>query len=291
MSRHWLEPDGGLSPPVGEASTFMGFRVDPTGGRVAFSQVDSMLGTFDIWVHDVGRNLSTRFTFDSESEGWPIWSPDGHWLAYASDQDGHALLRKPLSGIGEPDTLLTGTQDMMPLDWSPDGSTICYATVDTTGNVDLLLVPADGSGTPRPFRATKFNEQEATFSPDGRWLAYTSTESGSYEVFVESVTPGRGRWRVSADSGSWPAWSPGGDRLYYLSLQGELMATEVEEAAGALRLGRTVSITDQTQIRTAFNTYDIDPATGRILLERPTTHVRHSNLALVTGWAGMLGGS
>jgi Tol biopolymer transport system component len=119
-------------------------------------------------------------------------------------------------------------------------------------------------------------------SPDSKWLAYGSSETGSYEIFIESVIPGEGRWRVSAESGLWPTWSPSGDRLYYLSLSGELLATEVEYATEGLRLGHTEVITNETQVSSYFNTYDLDPVTGRVFMERPTAQIQHSRLALVT---------
>jgi Tol biopolymer transport system component len=284
-SHHWLLPGGERSPPVGDVGQTLGFAVAPDGRSMAMALADTVLGTYDIWIHDFERRLSTRFTFDSETEAWPIWSPEGRWVAYGTNRLGrYAILRKSVTSGGAPDTVVVGRSSLIPMDWSPDGQSICYGSADSLGGWSLWSASVEGDQTPRRLRESRFDEIYGRYSPDGRWLAYGSSETGSYEIFVESVEPDGGRWRVSANSGGWPRWSPEGDRLYYITLGGQLMAAEVQGDGSALRLGRTETLAEDVPNSYLFNTFCVDPASGRLLVQRQASVAPKTDLTLVTGW-------
>ncbi len=281
----WIDPRTGAAERLGEPGFVQGFAAGPRGDVVALGLADEKQGTFDIWLQDVARGLRTRFTFDPESEMRPVWSPDGRWLAYRADGVAvSAILRQPASGGGAPDTLISSRDVIFPTDWSPDGRTLCYASIDTAGEYDLWLMSVEGDRSPHSHFVTRFNEAGGAFSPDGRWLAYMSDENGSIEVFVAAVAPGGGRWRVSSGTGMWPRWSPAGDRLFYITMEGVVMSTEVADDGAALRLGRTATVAESVRVTPGISTLDVDPSTGRLLVQRAADSRARTPLILVADW-------
>lgn len=173
------------------------------GKRAAVSLRTPQAGTHDIWLVDLARGLQTRFTFDPAEEFSPIWSPDGAHIVFNSGRKGHLdLYQKASSGAGTEEVLLADSLDKTPVSWSPDGRFILYvAAGGTTGN-DLWILPLAGDRKPFPFLQTSFNERQARFSPDGRWIAYDSNESGQNQVYVAPFPGPGGKWQVSASGGT-----------------------------------------------------------------------------------------
>ncbi len=142
----------------------------------------------DIWVRDLARGVMTRLTFDPAADGLPVWSPDGKQIAFSSDREGGVfqIYRKDASGAGQEERLTEGASPKLVLDWSKDGKYILYqATNPGTGN-DLMALPLEGDRKPIPVVSTKFNELTGAISPDGRWLAYASDDSGQFEIYVQA---------------------------------------------------------------------------------------------------------
>ncbi len=285
LSRHqWVSPDGVEGEVIGEPIYPMGVACSPQGDQVAIAIVDGRNGTFDIWIHDVARSLRTRFTFASETENRPVWSPDGRWLTYSSDQTGISkIYRKRISGAGQPELLVDRESDCLPASWSPDGTLLCFTENDQNGDAGIWLLDTAGDRELRVFRDTEFGEWGGTFSPDGRWLVYTCDETGGFEVFVESLDPDGGRWRISSAGGLWPLWSADGKRIYYLTIAGALEATTVELQSDGLRIGDTVRVTSGVDA-TVVRSYTENPVTGQLLVQRQDENQPTTSLTLVTGW-------
>ncbi len=201
--------------------------LSPDERRLAVRVVDPQTRTRDIWLIDRTRDISTRFTFEKTNENYPLWSPDGKRIAYWSDAPGASgIIAKRLTGSGETETLAALTEEATLKDWSRDGSTIVY-DLATASSTDIWTLPTAGDHKPRPFLNGAFNEYDGKLSPDGRYLAYVSDESGHDEVYVQTYPDRSDKWQVSTHGGSDPRWSASGHAIYYLSPDQQMMSVPV----------------------------------------------------------------
>jgi eukaryotic-like serine/threonine-protein kinase len=236
----WFDPQGKSTGTAGEPGSIAAPRFSPDGSRVAFRKTAANLADQDIWVLDLKRDTSTRFTFGPRVNMEPAWSPDGSEIVFASDRDGVLnLYRKPSNGATEEQLLLRSDLNKIPQSWSSDGRFLLYAASRsaTFTESDVWVLPMQGADrTPFPFQQTRFDEGNARFSPDGRWIAYDSDESGRYEVYVREFNPSPagagtgGKWQVSKDGGANPRWRSDGKELVYASLGRILMSVSVDAA-------------------------------------------------------------
>ncbi|MFH2052688.1 MAG: protein kinase [bacterium] len=283
-----LDPAGQEIRRIGQPVTTFGVSFDPPGRNVALVLADDQLGTFDIWIYEIERDLRTRLTFENETEYFPIWSPDGQWIYYAADNAQHtSIFRRRLAGGGGPELVLANGQDCTPTAISRDGSLLAYTAGDSGGDFSIGLIDLTGEREPWVFRNTEFFEGRASFSPDGKWLAYMSLETGNGEIFAESLEPGRGRYRVSSRGGNLAAWAPDGNAIYYLTDSGEMMAVEVAAEGDGLRFGRTTRIYEGVLTSIAM-TMAIDPASGNILVQKSVQGDHATAMTLITGWGNLL---
>lgn len=224
----WFDRGGKQLASVGMPAVDTGVRFSPDEKRLAVVRFDPQAGSPDIWLIDLARNSPSRFTFDPASETTPVWSPDGSRIIFASNRDGVPnLYQKLSSGAGNDEALLKSAEPMLSHDWSPDGRFILYGVLSPKTNVDLWLLPLFGDQKPALFIQTEFAESQGRFSPDGRWVAYISNESGSFQVYVQSFPSSGGKWQVSTGGGAQPQWRRDGKELFYLAPDRKLMAVEV----------------------------------------------------------------
>jgi Tol biopolymer transport system component len=230
--------DGRMQPLWKSPGIYGTPRLSPEGRRLALSvQRD---GNWDVWVYDLEREVATRITFGERYDADPVWSPDGRWIAYESEVNGKdGLLRKRADGTGAAEAIVApgALTYPAPSSWSPDGRLLLCQADGGTARADVYVVPADGSGKPEPFLKTTYDETGAVFSPDGRWVAYTSDETGRREVYVTSFPSGGGKWQISDGGGAQPRWSGDGRELFLRSDEGILGARVAVEGAG-LRAGK-----------------------------------------------------
>ena len=187
-------------------------------------------GNSDVWLMDVARGVLGRFTFDPALDLYPVWSPDGSHLAFSSSRKGaFDLYQKASSGAGAEETLFESSENKLVLDWSHDGRFVLYRSVDRkTGGNRLWALPLGADGKPFPIVGSSFEERDGQFSPDGKWIAYRSNESGRFEVYVQAFPAPRGKWQVSTAGGSQPRWRRDGKEIFYIGLDGKLMAAPVQ---------------------------------------------------------------
>jgi Tol biopolymer transport system component len=230
----WVDRDGRTESLVQEESIYGNPRLSPDGQRLAYTMLRE--GNIDVWVYDLERGVPTRITFDDGYDADQIWSPDGKSLIFTSDRDGSMkIYRKRADGSGSVEPVADCGQPCWPSSLTPDGSVLAVVAQGEGG--DILLVRPGSDTPPEPFLATPFNEGGATFSPDGRWIAYASLESGSPEVYVQSFPPGDGKWQVSAETGVEPRWSRDGRELFFRTNEG-LMVASVDTRGGTFRADR-----------------------------------------------------
>jgi serine/threonine protein kinase/dipeptidyl aminopeptidase/acylaminoacyl peptidase len=219
------------------AYSYTDFALSPDGKRLAASKIDPRSGgETGIWLLDLLRGVSTRFTFDLAPDSAPVWSPDGSRVAFAAYRaGGDGIYQKTTNGAGKEQALVSATGDpKLPDDWSSDGRFLLYTQQDPQTHSDLWVLPLTGDGTPSgtatPFANTVFSEDQGRFSPDTHWIAYVSDESGRSEIYVQpfpAPPKGGSKIAISRDGGSQPRWRRDGKELFYSSPDGKLMAVDV----------------------------------------------------------------
>ena len=212
----WVDRNGQVLAPIGQPQHGMGdLALSRDGSRVGVSALED--GNADIWIHDVERGTKTRLTTHPEFDFEPTFSPDGNEVAFASPRNGTTdIFIKAADGSGQIRSLATGegSSEGVP-DWSRDGKYIVYFVDGPSASFDLGYLSLAENAKPALLFQTPFHENEPVISPDGRYVAYTSNESGRYEVYVNLFPEGDGRWVVSVNGGMHPKWNGRGDELFY----------------------------------------------------------------------------
>ncbi|MGD1148653.1 MAG: protein kinase [Thermoanaerobaculaceae bacterium] len=284
----WLNASGQDVGPVGDAAIVGGIRLSPGGQTLAEIVQEPQTKNVDVWLVDLARGVKTRFTFDPAADFDPVWSPDGSRIAWASNTKGHFdLYVKSSTGAGEAETLLASEADKYCTDWSRDGRFVAYTQLDPKGNngADIWILPLFGDRTPYPFLATPFNEGNAVFSPDGRWLAYQSNESGKSEIYITPFPQAGGKWQVSQGGGLTPSWRADGQELYYSTPDGRLMEVSVAAKGPAVEVGapREFSKVQMASPNPGAWSYAVAPKSDRVLLLQSEKGAAVP-LTLVTHW-------
>jgi serine/threonine protein kinase len=262
----WVDREGKEDPlGAGPNSYEDYFRISPDGTRVAWSTSES--GNEDIWIWDLARENKTRLTFDATWDLEPIWTPDSRRIIYNSGREGRVgIFWKAADGSGKAEKIATLTErDIAPRSISADGKTLFLVEDggERSNNVGMLNMESDRA--PELLFQERYRETDPMISPDGKWLAYTSNESGQWEVFICPFpdVEGGGRWQVSTNGGDWPLWSPDGKELYYRHPDA-IMAVSVETEP-TLRLGRPISLFANRYV----GGFDIHPDGERFLMLKP----------------------
>ncbi len=213
----WIDREGRSSPVTDRRDGYHTVSISPRGDAVV---VDIEGANNHILVHEIARGGRKMLTRDW-SQGMPIWSADGDKVTFFSDRGGPGnLYWTAADGSGDLRRLTHSEYKQWPTSWSPDGSNLAYTEQHPVSRADIWLLPVDSNGepgAPRPLLQTPHTEDEAVFSPDGRWIAFTSFETGRKEVYVTRFPPDGARLPVTGGSGASPSWSPEADELYYLN--------------------------------------------------------------------------
>ena len=272
---------GFLGPPA----DYSNLRLSPDGARVLFSRPDEQTGNRDVWYMEASRGVGARLTTSGANDWFPHWSPDGQKILFASDRDGgpenQAYLKSSMEpGIGEA-RLKDTPADSYPDDWSHDGKWMLIRKFATTGTgSDLWIVPASESERPFAFLATPFVDAMGRFSPDDKWIAYNSTESGRWDVYVRPFSGGpagpTGKIRVSSNGGYFPAWSRDGKELFFLGADLKLYSVTTQAVGRANASPRATPLftpcadTALSSLPLPANSYnypyDVPPDGGRFLV-------------------------
>jgi eukaryotic-like serine/threonine-protein kinase len=241
----WFDRQGKVTGTFGQPGPDQGLSLSPDATR-AVGRDALQAASGDIWLLDFARGVRTRLTFHQSVGSFPIWSPDGNRIAFAGGTTLDTLYEKSASGAGEEKELLKKPGDvLLPTSWSRDGRFLLYNTNNASGNLaDLWLLPLEGDRKPLKLLGSPFSEGQARFSPDMRWIAYASTESGRSEIYVRPFVAagpsgpalGEGKWQISKDGGTWPKWRGDGKELFFRN-SASPMAVDVSANGAAFQAG------------------------------------------------------
>jgi Tol biopolymer transport system component/predicted Ser/Thr protein kinase len=279
----WVDAKGQSLGTLGEMAPHDAPRLSPDGRYVAVAISDLGIGTEDVWVYDVARNLRTRFSFDPSVDLDPAWSPDSSRIVYASNRKGHFdLYHKSVSGAGVEEVLFESSADKFPRHWSPDGRYLLFATYVSGTGGDIWVLPLEGDRKPVAFLNSRFDESNPRFSPDGRWIAYDSGETGRSEVYIAPF-PGPGRkWQVSPTGGFAPLWRGDGREIYFTNMDGKITGVELGATAGGLTIGAPRALFESTDL------HDVSGDGRRFLVNRIPSAQTSEPLTLVLNWPAHL---
>jgi serine/threonine protein kinase/Tol biopolymer transport system component len=277
----FVDRTGATISTIGDRAIYSSPTISPDGTRIAVEVTDSRNATWDVWVFDIARGVRTRFTFGpSALNGDPVWAPDGSRLLYRSDRGVKAnLYAKSFAGSATEELILDTSSPKDPTDWSRDGKYILYNEYSNSANAGIWVLPMDGDREPFEFITTDFVEIHPRFSPDGKWVAYSSDESGRYEVYIAPF-PGPGRkWQISSNGGLQPRWRGDSRELFFQSPSGQVMSAELENVDGELIVGADTALFDFQN----GGDYDVTDDGQKFLIIRDFDKVM-TPLTLVINW-------
>ena len=277
-----VDREGEQQPLPLRLQTYSGLRLSPDGQRVAV-EVDEG-NKQSIWVYDLSRGALSPLTFEGNKNMVPVWTPDGSKVTFSSNRSGpQNLFWKSADGSGAAERLTTSGQDHWRASWSPDGQFLAFDTTSSDADYDIWVMSLDSEREPQPFLQTEFNEREMTFSPDSRWLAYQSDESGRYEVYVlpfPKVEEG-GKWQISTQGGSWPVWATNGRELFYRTAN-EMMAVDITTEP-SFSMGKP-RLLFKTPMVTARRDFDVTPDGQHFLMIRSEQTSTPTHINVVLNW-------
>ena len=282
----WYDRLGRKTGTIGGLGQYGHVRISPDGRQLAVSETDTKTRASDIWIYDLTRAIRTRFTFDPAVDFLAVWSPFGNEIVFASGRGGkNALFKRPADGTS-PETLLLATDiDERPGDWSSDGKFIVYFSLGNqkTGT-DIWVLPLVGDGKPYPFLQTEFSEAGPRFSPDGRWLAYSSNESGQSEVYVRPF-PGPGpKWQVSTGGGRLPRWRKDGKEIFFMGPENKLTAAEVSASGARFEVGNVQQFFQTSLASFGNDSYDVTADGQRFIIISSAEGRETAGLNVVVNW-------
>ncbi len=298
----WFDRQGKQVETVGPPGNYRGLDLAPDGKRVAAHRHDGNGG--DIWVTDLSRSTTSRFTFDASQENSsPIWSPDGTRIVYGSIHNGKGgLYQKLANNVGTEERLTESNSMAVPVSWSPDGSAIVYEVDDPKTTRDFWVLPLSGDRKPSPLLRTPFAESHGQISPDGKWLAYYSNETGRVEVYVHPFPAGAGKWQISTNGGLFPRWRRDGHELFYMSQNGggKMMSVDIRSSGSTFEASTPRELFDSPYVAVPhgasavypYHNYAVSADGQRFLIPHPTSSDT-ANLTMpivvVENWAAGVG--
>jgi len=288
MTLMWVDRSGAASPVTKSRRLYDGPRLSPDGRRVAMFIPES--SAYNIWVHDIARDTLTRLTFEKRFDTSPVWTPDGARVTFTASGPTN-IFWKRADGTGPEERLTVSANSQFPTSWSPDGKWLAFEENHPARNSDLWLLPGPG-GTPgdrkpRPFLETPFTERGARFSPNGRWIAYFSNESGRYQVYVQPspVAGGTtsGKWQISTEAGTEPVWARNGKELFYRNGD-RILAVDVDTGA-SFSVGKPRLLFEgQYEFGPVFGNYDVAPDGRFLMVKGADTGTSATQLRLILNW-------
>jgi Tol biopolymer transport system component len=281
--------DGKKLNAFGKVRFMGGVRLSPDASRAAVWIIVGMSKQGDIAIYDLSSKTRKQFTFDPSYDVVPVWSPTGDRIVFASNRKGqYDLFEKPSNGVTEERLLLSSNLDKVPRDWSRDGKYLLYSQKGAKAKADLWVLPISTQDKPFPFLETEHSEDEGAFSPDGRWVAYVSDESGRDQIHVAPFPRATGKFVVSTEGGRTPRWRQDGKELYFMSNDNHLMAVAVTLKGETLEFGTPQALFATQAKGGGFPfCYDVSPD-GKLFAVDSTDEVLSIPASILLNWTAAL---
>lgn len=284
----WFDRDGKSAGRVGSPDRYIQPALSPDGKRIAVNIYTGSQGVGDIWVFDTTRGTNTRLTFGPANNGSAVWSSDGKTIYYASSTKGLPhISAKAADGSGSERVLLeTPNVAEAPLAVSPDGRYLVYQRKDLAKDAGshLWALPLSGDGKPIALLQDSNSEREGQISPDGKWMAYTSNESGRNEVYITPFPAGGAKWQVSKDGAVWPKWRGDGKEIYFLDGLDNVVAVDVMPAGNAVNLGVPHILFQAIGVQRDYGAFDVTADGKKFLVNSGSLNQGSEPFTLVQNW-------
>ncbi len=288
----WFDRTGRRLGTLGVPADYTNPALSPDGTRVAVGRRDPKSLARDIWLFELERGTTSRFTFDPADDLGPVFSPDGTRILFTSDRKGmRDIYWKAATGVGEDEPVLEGERSKNVNDCSPDGRFLVYDTGGSVGArgagglTDLWLAPLTGDRKSVPLGVRPFTSSQAQISPAGRWIVYSSDESGVQEIYVQDFPSPKGKWKVSTGGGAEARWRRDGRELFYIA-EGRMMAVDVRVGGAAFQAGipRVLFETNLDPGTLGRNRYVVSPDGQRFLMITSSGQTELGALTVVLNW-------
>jgi len=284
----WVDRQGHRTGVAAPVAAYESIALSPDGKRIAFDRYSST--DQDVWVYDIERQLSSRFTSQGPFNNVPVWAPDSGTIAFATGRNGGVDIYQRKVGVtGDDDAVLrvNAIPILFPSDWSPDGKYLMYYRTDTKTRLDTWVLPLFGDRTPMKILGTPYNESQGQFAPDGKSFAFVSDESGQQQVYLQSFPSSTRRGQVSTGGGTQPRWRPDGRELFYLAPDGKMMSVSIRGNDTLETDAPRPMFNTPLDSRALRQTYAVAPDGQRFLLQMPSAS-SSSTLTVVLNWPGLL---
>jgi len=273
----WVDRNGRRVGTIGGAAEYFNPSLSPDEKKLVVARTDMQIRTRDLWLFDLPTGASTRFTFDPADESYSAWSPDNRRIAFNSVRDiSNDIYEKDSAGTSEPKLILHSNESKVIRGWSPDGRYLLFEIGPNT-----WVLPMNGSDKP----LGPYQMQHATISPNGKWVAYSSEESGRTEVYVQAFLKSDRKWQISTEGGTEPAWRKDGKELFYISGSKELVAVHVNTESSAFESGISEPLFKANLEARVRRRYQVAANGERFLLNMPLKAA--SPITVMLNWSAV----
>ena len=286
----WLTRDGKQIGSVGDLAPYSDPAISPDGTRVAVGIFNGQ-GSSDIWIFDSRRAAKTRLTFGTAILRYPLWSPDGKTIFYGSNAKGaYHINAKAADGTGAEKVILEDDAFDYPWDISPDQKYLAYMrpAADGKGGTEMWALPLSGDRKPFPIVPSLFTTNWGVISPDGKWMAYASNESGRFEVYITAFPEGGAKWEASVNGGSMPKWRRDGKELFFLDPADNLMAVDVRSAGHTIQAGTPHLLFRSVGLQSQLGPYAVTADGKKFLINGGNVKEENQPFVLVQNWTAQL---
>ena len=289
-SIQWTDRQGRVLGTIGDPAEYSDPRISHDGQKLAVS-IDTGEGGNNIWVFDLVHGTRNRVTFGNGINAGATWSPDDKSLIFSSGRGGiYQLYEQPADGSGEARRLTDGSTTEVTGFWSRDGKYLAYTVPNPgNGNSQIWLLPLLGDRKPYAFLHSNYDVLNPAISPDSKWLAFASNETGHDEIYVVPLAGGTGKWQISSGGGIEPRWSTTGNEISYLSPGGDLMVADIKSSSNSIGVGNLTKLfhIGETSARTIFR-YDFSPDGKRFLVMTVGGQTPTDPLTIISNWPALL---
>ena len=288
----WLGRDGKQVGAIAQVDRYIAPALSPDGSHVAVNIFTGTQGMGDLWAFELTRGTATRLTFGPANNAAATWAPDGKTIFYGSSATGTPhVSAKAADGSGaERVVLATPNVVEIPASLSPDGRYLAYLRKDLAKDAGfhIWVLPLFGDGKPFPIVQSAPEEKDAVISPDGKWMAYQSNESGRREVYITAFPGGGAKWQVSTDGGTVPKWRRDSKELFYLDSSDHIVAVDVEASGNAVHLGVPHALFQSIGIQRDYGAYDVTADGKKFLINSGNIAEGSDPFTLVQNWPSEL---